>query len=335
MTPVVDVHAHAMPMPFLEWLQERGLADLSLVRDGLVVLDPRVSGVGAGTRLPLPVSMYGGTERLADMDEAGVDIHAVSLPPFLMASTCDDGDLVADLVRRGNDALAEYVAQAPDYLVALGGVPLGWPGAEAEAARCLDELGMHGIAIGSQGGGHDLDAEVNEPLWALLSERQVFTFLHPSGSPSPARTKDFWFPQLVGYPMETALAAARLVFSGVTERHPFPLCLAHGGGCLPALRSRLDLGWERKPQARTIGERPTEHFDRFYYDTAVFDPVALRRLVEDVGAGHVLAGTDYPFDLADRDPVGSVGAVLDGADKDLVLGRTAAGLLGIGESDRR
>lgn len=215
-------------------------------------------------------------------------------------------------------------------LVALGGVPLGWPGAAEEAARCLDELGMHGIAIGSQGGGADLDAAVNEPLWALLSERSVFTFLHPSGSPAPQRTKDFWFPQLVGYPMETALSAARLVFSGLTDRHPFPLCLAHGGGCLPALRGRLTLGWERKPQARTIPDPPTVYLDRFYYDTAVFDPALLRRLVEDVGAGHLLTGTDYPFDLADRDPVATVGAVLDGADREQVLGRTAAQLLRIG-----
>ena len=330
MSPVIDIHAHAMPLPLLEWLEEQGLADLSRIREDVIILDPRISGVGAGVPLPLPVTMYGGTERLVEMEEAGVDVHAVSLPPFLMASTCTDGELVAELVRRGNDALAEYVAQAPDYLVALGGVPLGWPGAAEEAARCLDELGMHGIAIGSQGGGADLDASVNEPLWALLSERSVFTFLHPSGSPSPQRTKDFWFPQLVGYPMETALSAARLVFSGVTDRHPFPLCLAHGGGCLPALRGRLTLGWERKPQARTIPDPPTVYLDRFYYDTAVFDPALLRRLVEDVGAGHVLTGTDYPFDLADRDPVATVGAVLDGADREPVLGRTAAALLRIG-----
>ncbi|SDB79798.1 aminocarboxymuconate-semialdehyde decarboxylase [Raineyella antarctica] len=328
---VIDVHAHAMPMPFLEWLEDEGLADLSRVRDELVVLDPRISGVPAGMALPLPVTMWGGTERLVEMQESGVEVQAVSLPPFLMASTCRDGALVAEVVRRGNDALAEYVRQAPDYLVALGGVPVGWPGAEQEAVRCLDELGMAGIAIGSQGGGADLDADVNEPLWELLSHRRVFTFLHPSGSPAPERTQDFWFPQLVGYPLETALAASRLVFAGVTERHPFPLCLAHGGGCLPALRARLAVGWERKPQARTIPHPPATYLDRLYYDTAVFDPEQLRRLVQDVGVGQVLTGTDYPFDLADRDPVGTVGSVLDGAEREQVLGGTSAGLLGLAD----
>lgn len=329
-SPVVDVHAHAMPEPLLEWLAGEGLADLSHLREEKIVLDPRISGVEAGTQLPLPVSMYGGTERLVEMQQAGVDVQAVSLPPFLMGSTCDDGELVAELVRRGNDALAEFVAQAPDYLVGLGAVPVGWPGADEEAVRCLDELGMRGIAIGSQGGGSNLDAPINEPLWAVLAEREVFTFLHPSGSPAPERTKDFWLVQLLGYPMETALATSRLVFSGVLERHAFPLCLAHGGGCLPALRGRLTIGWERKPQARTIPQPPKAYLDRLYYDTAVFDAHLLRQLIGDVGAAQVLAGTDYPFDLADRDPVATVQAVLARQPAEAVLGGTAVRLLGLG-----
>ncbi|WP_035758556.1 amidohydrolase family protein [Granulicoccus phenolivorans] len=334
---VVDVHAHAMPLPILEWLVEQGLADLSGLSDGIVRLDPRVSGVGPGAPLPLPPAMHDVSVRLGQMDQAGVDVHAVSLPPFLMATTFPiaseaDSALVSEVIRRGNDALAEYVAQAPDRLVALGGVPLGTGEAATEAARCLDELGMAGIAICSQGAGQDLDAEVNEPLWALLSQRSVFTFLHPSASPAPARTKDFWFPQLVGYPMETALAVARLIFAGVTTRHPFPLCLAHGGGCLPSLRGRLSMGWDRKPQAHTIDTDPREHLDRLYYDTAVFDEELLRGLVAMVGPEQVLAGTDFPFDLAEWDPVGFVTRALGKDAAELVLGRTAAGLLGLQDS---
>ena len=80
--------------------------------------------------------------------------------------------------------------------------------------------------------------------------------------------------QLVGYPMETALAVARLVFSGVLERHDPVVCLAHGGGCLPALRGRLDMGWERKDVAHTTAHPPSAYTQRLYYDTAVFaDPL--------------------------------------------------------------
>lgn len=326
---VVDVHAHAMPLPVLEWLQEEGLCDLSGRGAGYVQLDPKVSGVGAGTKLPLPEAMYDVETRLANMDDGGIDIHAVSLPPFLMAPMCSDTGVVTEIVRRGNDALADYVSAAPDRLVALGTAPVGFDAAADEARRCLDELRMTGIAIGSQGAGLDLDANVNEPLWALLAERRTFTLLHPSGSPNPARTGDFWFPQLVGYPMETALAAARLVFGGVTSRYQFPLCLAHGGGCLPSLRGRLSMGWERKPQARTIDEDPRSHFGAFYYDTAVFDDDLLRALVMQTGSNHVLMGTDYPFDLAEQAPVKFVSAVVEPSQASQILGGVAAGLLGI------
>ena len=326
--PVVDVHAHAMPLSILEWLQDEGLCDLGGLSDGKVWLDPRVSGVGPAARLPLPRTMYDVRSRLEAMDAAGVDIHAVSLPPFLMASSCTDAELVFEIVRRGNDALAELVSLAPDRLVALGTAPVGLDLAADEARRCLDDLGMAGIAIGSQGAGKDLDAEVNEPLWALLAERKVFTFLHPSGSPNPARTGDFWFPQLVGYPMETALAASRLIFGGVTSRHRFPLCLAHGGGCLPSLRGRLSMGWDRKPQAHTIDDDPRNHIDELYYDTAVFDTDLLRSLVAQVGPEHVLMGTDFPFDLAEREPVQFVEATVEPQQAAIVLG-SAAELLGI------
>jgi aminocarboxymuconate-semialdehyde decarboxylase len=326
----LDVHAHAMPLPMLERLADRGLADLTEVPTGIVRLDPRVSGVGPRAPLPLARSMYDVDVRLSEMDEMGVHRHAVSLPPFLFASTADDETLATGVVAEGNDELATYVADAPERLLALGSVPLGWPGAADEARRALDELGMGGIAIGSRGGGRDLDDPVNDDLWALLSERRTFVFLHPSGVPDPHRQRDFWLPQLVGYPMETALAVARLTFGRVLERFPLNLCLAHGGGCLPSLRGRLDMGWERKDVARTTAVHPSEFADALYYDTAVFSPVLLRRLVEDVGVGHVLMGTDHPFELGDRAPLETVRALgLPEADERRILGESAAELLGL------
>jgi aminocarboxymuconate-semialdehyde decarboxylase len=326
----VDVHAHAMPLPLLQRLADRDLADLTEVPTGIIRLDPRVSGVGPRAPLPLARSMYDVDVRMSEMDEVGVHRHVVSLPPFLMASTSDDEELATRAVAEGNDELATYAADAPDRLLGLGSVPLGWPGAAEEARRALDELGMAGIAIGSRGGGRDLDDPVNEDLWALLSERRTFVFLHPSGVPDAHRQRDFWLPQLVGYPMETALAVARLVFGRVLERLPLNLCLAHGGGCLPSLRGRLDMGWERKDVARTTAVPPSEFTDRLYYDTAVFSPVLLRRLVEDVGADHVLLGTDHPFELGDRTPLQGVRAAgFDEADERRILRDNAVELLGL------
>ncbi|MCO1655567.1 amidohydrolase family protein [Pseudonocardia humida] len=326
----LDVHAHAMPLPLLQRLADRGLADLGGAAEGVVRLDPRVSGVGPRVPLPLARSQYDVDVRLCEMDDLGVDRHAVSLPPSLFCSTADDGGFARGIVAAGNDELATYVADAPDRLLGLGSVALGWPGAAEEADRALDELGLAGIAIGSRGGGRDLDDPVNDELWALLAERGAFVFLHPSGVPDPHRQADFWLPQLVGYPMETALAVARLVFGRVLERHPLTLCLAHGGGCLPALRGRLDAGWDREDLARTTAVRPSELTDRLYYDTAVFSTTLLRRLVEDVGAEHVLLGTDHPFELGDRAPLETVAALgLDRAATRAIRWENAAGLLGL------
>jgi aminocarboxymuconate-semialdehyde decarboxylase len=326
----VDVHAHAMPLPLLRTLERRGLADLSALSNDIVRLDPQVSGVGQGAPLPLAPSQYDASVRLTEMDAMGVSHHGVSLPPFLFASTSDDEKLVLDVVSQGNDELAGYVGEAPGRLLALGSVPLGWPGAAEEARRCLDDLGMAGIAIGSSGAGRELDDPVNEDLWSLLHDRDAFVFLHPSGVPDAHRLRDFYLPQLLGYPMETAVAVARMVFGGVMERFEPTICLAHGGGCLPAVRGRLDMGWTRKDVAHTTSVPPSELTDRLFYDTAVFSARLLQRLVEDVGAEHVLLGTDHPFELGDRDPVRSVrDLALDETATTAILRGTAATLLGI------
>jgi len=200
-SPALDVHSHTMPLPLLKRLADRGLADVSAVDKGIVRLETRVSGVGPNAPLPLAKSQYDVPTRLAEMDEGGVQVHAVSLPPFLFCTNADDESFTTGIVAEGNDELAQYVAQAPERLLGLGYVPLGWPGVADEARRVLDDLGLAGIAIGSQGGGKDLDDPVNDDLWALLSERGTFTFMHPSGMPAGPRLKDFWMPQLVGYPM--------------------------------------------------------------------------------------------------------------------------------------
>ena len=124
--------------------------------------------------------------------------HAVSLPPFLFCSTADDEAFAAGIVGAANDELADYVADDPDRLVALGSVPLGWRGAADEARRCLDDLGMAGIAIGSRGAGRDLDDPVNDDLWALLSERERVGVPAPQRRARPAPAGRLLAAQLVG-----------------------------------------------------------------------------------------------------------------------------------------
>ena len=287
-------------------LNGAGLADLSRIGDDVVLLDPAVSGVAKNAPLPLARSQYDPRTRLAEMDDVGVRAHAVSMPPFLYCSNSDDGGLVTTTIARGNDELAGYVAEGVGRLYGLGSIPLGFPDAANEARRCLDDLDFPGVAIGTRGGGKELDDPVNDDLWALLAERNVFVFVHPSGVPDAHRQRDYWLPQLVGYPMETALSIARMIYGRVFERFDLAMCLAHGGGCLPWLRGRLDLGWERKEVAHTTEIPPSEFCKRLYYDTAVFDTTLLSHLVSDMGVDRVLLGTDHPFELGDTDPVATV-----------------------------
>ena len=126
------------------------------------------------------------------------------------------------------------------------------------------------------------------------------------------------------------LNAARLVYGGVLERWNPALCLAHGGGCCMTLYGRLDLGWQRKSVCQTIGKAPSELLRGLLYDTAVFDPTLLSQLVDWVGADHVLLGTDFPFDLADRAPMETLGSLgLADSDTQLIAGGNARRVLGL------
>ncbi|MFG2583052.1 amidohydrolase family protein [Streptomyces malaysiensis] len=326
---LIDVHTHAAPTPLLTWLAGHGLADMSEVGRDVVRLSPEISGVAEGTPIPLHRSQYDVAHRLADMDRMGVYRQVVSLPPFFTCSGAADPGLVREVVGRGNEALAAFAGRGEGRLLALGTVPLGIPEGVAEARRCLDELNCAGVAIGSYGAGRDLDDPVHEPLWEFLAERGTFVFLHPNAVSGGARLGSYWLPQLVGYPAETALAVSRLVFGGVLERHALTLCLAHGGGCLPALEGRLDLGWRRKDVARTVPLPPSEYLRRLYVDSAIFSPRLLERLIEDFGAGQVLLGTDYPFELADTEPAATLaGLAITPADRERVGSANARRLLG-------
>ena len=228
-------------------------------------------------------------------------MHAVSLPPFLFCSTADDGSLSPGSSRRAMTSWRSYVSAAPDRLLGLGYVPIGWPGAADEARRALDDLGLAGIAIGSRGGGKDLDDPINDDLWALLAERARSSSCTPAASRRRA-VEDFWMPQLVGYPMETAIAVARLVFGGVLERTR-STCAWHTAAVV-CRRCGAEWTWvgNRKDVAHTTAVPPSEFTDRLYYDTAVFnsDAAAPDHRGRRRRARH--AGHRSPLELGDFTP---------------------------------
>ena len=273
--------------------------------------------------------------RLADMDRMGIDIQAVSPAPN-QTYYWTEPELGIELARMVNDRLAEMVAKWPQRFVALGTVPLqNVDLAVAELERCVKQLGLRGVEINPSVNGMDLtDARLNlEKFFAKAQALDVVVFLHPIGFTQGERLMDHYLNNVVGNPMETTIAASHLIFDGVMERHPkLKVVLPHAGGYLAHYWARMDHAHRARPDCRTaIRKAPSSYLKKMYFDTITFDPLMLRHMIDKHGAGHVLLGTDYPYDMAEEDPVGLIASVpgLKRAERDMIEGGNAARLLKI------
>jgi aminocarboxymuconate-semialdehyde decarboxylase len=237
-----------------------------------------------------------------------------------------------DICKVQNDALAALVAADPGRFSALGVLPLQDPVTAARDLRTLVAGGLAGVELTPEIAGRYLGDDAFEPFWEAAQDTGAVLFVHPAtrGLALPV-FGDYYLWNSVANPVETTIAAAHLVMAGVLERHPeLKIVLAHGGGALWAVRGRLRRAHAQVPAARSrLREDPDASLARLYYDTVTHDPALLGRLIQDAGPGHVLLGSDRPFDMGSDDPVGEVRALgLAAADEAAVLGGNAARLLG-------
>jgi aminocarboxymuconate-semialdehyde decarboxylase len=321
---VVDLHCH-----------------LESPRAAKLMSDPKYRPFALGNELTREVNrkqmadirpqMESVERRLADMDKMGVDVQAVSSAPYFYFYNAEPelGRQSAQLV---NDDIAALCARHPDRFVGLGTLPLqNTEMAIAELERCVTELGLRGIEIGTNVEGEELSSPRLAPLWARLEELDVVVFMHPSGLTHPQRLLDHYLANIVGNPLESMLAVSHLIFDGVLERHGgLKLVIAHGGGFLPAYAGRQDHAWRAREDVRIgVPKPPGDYLKRLYFDTMVFEADQLAFLIKKYGADHIVLGTDYPYDMGDYAPLDLVGKVegLSAADKAAVIGGTAARLL--------
>src|SRR5262249_45139184 len=147
-----------------------------------------------------------------------------------------------------------------------------------------------------------------EPVWATAAELDAFILLHPINVAGADRLSSYYLGNLIGNPLDTTIAAACLVFSGVLERHPsLKICLAHGGGFVPYQAGRFVHGWHVRAEPKSkLGKPPTDSLKRFYFDTIVHSKEVLEFLVGNAGADRVLLGSDYPFDMGMPEGVAQV-----------------------------
>ncbi|MFZ2997663.1 amidohydrolase family protein [Sphingobium sp.] len=274
--------------------------------------------------------LHGVRERLEDMDRFGVDVQAISPSPgqyFYFA----EAELGRDLSQIINDGIADAVATHPDRFVGIGHVPLqNTEMAIAEMRRCVKDLGFRGVEINSNVNGLELADPSFRPFFAAAEELGMLVFMHPLGFTHGERLTEYYLNNIIGNPLEATIALSHLIFGGVLDTYPgLKLCIAHGGGYMPAYWGRMDHAWRVRPECREHTAHPPSYYMRqIWVDTLVFDREQLNALVHVHGADRLCLGTDYPFDMSEPDPVG-FHAALDPSVREKILGLNAAGLLGL------
>ncbi|CAL9597406.1 hypothetical protein SUDANB108_05387 [Streptomyces sp. enrichment culture] len=327
-TPTIDVHAHVL-LPEVEALVAGlpGLAEakaLDARRNGPAAL--AVSGPMVRERMP---KLTDPTVRLAAMDAQGVDVQLVSPSPSHYHYWADE-DTAEKVYRLANEATAAHCRAAPGRLRGLGLAPLQHPD---HAVRALDhalDQELLGVEISSHAPGRELSDPAYEPFWSRAEQTGAIVFLHPFGCTLDERLDRWYLSNTVGQPVENAVALSHLIFSGVLDRHPgLTLIAAHGGGYLPTHIGRSDHAWSARSDAGAgCAHLPSSYLERLYFDSLVHDPHVLRELVRVAGAGRVLLGSDFPFDMGAEDPVGALRAAgLSDADFHAVSGGNASALL--------
>lgn len=286
MTPVWDMHTHCYSLRYLRYLEDCG-GEYQIVRGAHGA--PHIAWRGIPT-----VTLHDGTtniaQRFADPVAARVAVHVVSttipnvypLPPAIQVSAA----------RAINDELAEWRDRWPDHIRGLASIPMDSDAAVSELERSLHDLGLSGVILGTHIEGRFLDDPRYAPFFARANDLKAMILLHPMVPwAGAARMTSHDLMALVGFISDTTWAVAQLLFSGFFRRYPdIRFILPQTGGAVLLLQGRWQVGVTDAAQRQRI----SEDLRRLYFDTASFQAGALRLAVEEVGASHLVFGSDYP-----------------------------------------
>jgi aminocarboxymuconate-semialdehyde decarboxylase len=302
---VLDVHAHDIPENFVQELSRRGAEFGARLEDRggqtFIVHDE-------GYAYPLSPEFIDVAAKLKDMDERGIDVTVLSPSPTFFGYERDPG-VAEDMAAALNDGTAQMAAKSGGRLLGMAVAPMQDPGrALRELDRAVGAHGFRALEVGSHVAGRTLSEPQFRDFWRRVRELDLLVFAHPYYTGVKPRMERYYQTNLIGNPLDTALAIADICFSGILEEIPgVKFFFAHGGGFMPFQVGRLRHGFSVRQESKVDTSRSPEHaFRELYFDTITHDAPSLRYLVESVTAEHVFLGTDLPFDMADPDPLATL-----------------------------
>jgi len=323
----IDVHAHFFPQAYLDVLAEEGprfQVEYRAAEEGFYIkTESRFQG-------PLPYRAVDLEKRIADMDAQGTAVQAMSLTGPM--AHWGDEEVSHKLSRAWNDAASAAHLKYPTRLVGLLTLPMLFPDRAVDELNRASKLpGLRGVYMGTNINHRDLDDPLFEPIFDRIEALDLPIFLHPLQVVGGPRTAAFSLVNLLGFPVDTAIAACHLIFGGVLDRHPkLRFTLPHGGGVLLMLMGRIDHGSRVRPEIEKLRlpRPPSKYLDRFTYDTIVHSKSVMEFVINEVGADRIMIGSDYCLDMGYEQPVHFLDQVnLTSAQRKLIQGDNAARIL--------